>query len=204
MPSPSQRYPRFAERYDAGDVPWDHADPPPEVLELVPTLPAGRALDLGCGYGRAALFMARLGWTVDGVDFVARAIEIARERAVVAGLAGRVQYHHGDVADLSFLTGTFDFALDVGTFHSLDRGALEAYASGLARLLRPGAPYLVFVHLGPAAPDETDGPPWVGEATLVDLFADGFTLDHAEHGVTEIAGRPPRPSAWFWYRRALS
>jgi len=196
------RFWRFHERYAEGEVPWDQADPPPEVLALVPTLPAGRALDLGCGYGRAALFMARHGWFVDGVDFVDRAVEVARERAEAAGLTDRVHYHHGDVADLAFLAGPYDFALDVGTFHSLDPDAMSTYAAGLVRLLRPGAPYLLFAHLGPAAPDETDGPPWVAEAALRDLFADHFTLDRAEHGVTEIPGRPPRPSAWFWFRRA--
>ena len=40
-----------------------------------------RILDLGCGPGRASIYLARLGWQVDGVDFVPQAIATARQRA---------------------------------------------------------------------------------------------------------------------------
>lgn len=76
---------RLLELYQTGAVPWDQADPPPEVLTTAPSSPVGRALDLGRGLGRASLFMAGLGWQVDGVDFVPQAIAEATRRADQTG-----------------------------------------------------------------------------------------------------------------------
>ncbi len=216
------RYERFAERYAAGEVPWDHADPPPEVLAYVPTLPPGRALDLGCGYGRATLFIAGLGWQVDGVDFVPAAVREARARAEAAGLADRARFHEGNIAHLDFLAGPYDLALDVGSMHSLSQAELRGYHAGLLRLLAPGGVYLLFAHLqdkdqdplsvGIAAfPSEAAGttgtgnadlPRWLDEALMRKVFAVGFTLERVEYGTTQVAGKPPWPSGWFWWRRA--
>lgn len=193
-------YERLLELYQAGPVPWDHADPPPEVLEFVPTLPVGRALDLGCGLGRATIFLARLGWEVDGVDFIEQAVAEARRRAQLAGVAERAHFHLGAVDQLDFLTGTYDFALDVGCAHSFDPDQLRRYHAGLLRLLRPGASYLLFAHL-----NEADAAPerrrWLDEALLRTLFADGFTLTRVEYGQTQVGDQPPWRSAWFWFER---
>ncbi len=48
-----------------GQVPWDRALPPPEVIALAAELPPGRALDLGCGYGRASIYLAQHGCRCD-------------------------------------------------------------------------------------------------------------------------------------------
>jgi cyclopropane fatty-acyl-phospholipid synthase-like methyltransferase len=143
-----ERYERLKEMYAAGPVPWDHTDPPPEVLALIPTLPPGRALDLGCGLGRASIFMARHGWQVDGVDFVPQAIAGAKQRASQAGVTG-ASFHTGSVTDLSFLDGPYDFALDVGCAHNFPANELRHYHQALKRLLKTGAIYLLFAHLGP-------------------------------------------------------
>lgn len=74
-------YERFIERYETERIPWDDPLPPPEVIQLAARLPAGRALDLGCGFGRAAIYLAQQGWSADGIDFVAQAIDEAQRRA---------------------------------------------------------------------------------------------------------------------------
>jgi 2-polyprenyl-3-methyl-5-hydroxy-6-metoxy-1,4-benzoquinol methylase len=74
---------RFQQAYQSGDLPWDTNISPPELVEVVEglrALPAGRALDLGCGTGTNSLYLARHGWKVTGIDFVAAAIERAREK----------------------------------------------------------------------------------------------------------------------------
>lgn len=197
------RYDRFAERYAAGDVPWDHADPPPEVLAFVPTLPVGRALDLGCGFGRAALFMAGLGWQVDAVDFVAAAVDVARARAAAAGLADRIRVHVGDITDLAFLDGPYDLALDVGSLHSLEAAELRACHAELLRLLRPGAAFLLFAHLDTPGAPAVDADPrrWLDDSLLHAVFGTGFRLERVERGTTQVGDNPPWPSAWFWFRR---
>lgn len=191
----------FIERYAAGRVPWDDEMPPPEVVELVSRLPPGKALDLGCGYGRAAIFMARCGWQVDAVDFVPQAITGAAERALAAGVADRIRFHVASVTDLSFLSGHYDLALDVGCMHVLAGAGLQAYYSELCRLLRPGGHYLLFVHLQDEdAGGETDAR-GLPESTVDTLFADAFSLQHIEHGITQVDDRPPWRSAWYWFQR---
>ena len=46
-----KKHERMEEIYESGSIPWDQTDPPPEVIDLAAQLPAGRALDLGCGLG---------------------------------------------------------------------------------------------------------------------------------------------------------
>ncbi|MCA9518221.1 MAG: class I SAM-dependent methyltransferase, partial [Myxococcales bacterium] len=68
--------------YEAGDLPWDEPVPEPFLVEAVEAgaLPRGRALEIGCGTGMNARYLARAGWEVTAVDLAPKAVEIARER----------------------------------------------------------------------------------------------------------------------------
>lgn len=191
---------RFVERYQAGGVPWDDRLPPPEVVALAAELPPGRALDLGCGFGRAAIYLAQLGWRVDGVDFVPQAVAEAQRRATAVHLADRVQFHAASVAELDFLTGVYDLALDVGCFHALSAAQQAGYAAQLRRLLRLGGQYLLYARLQEVGREQEDGPRGMEETAVLTLFTDGFVLDRVERGVTEMKDAT-WASAWFWLRR---
>lgn len=193
----SDIYERLLQQYETGQVPWDEALPPPEVIELAAQLLPGRALDLGSGYGRAAIYLAQQGWQVDAVDFIAQAVAEAAARAQAAGVAG-VTFYHGAITDMSFLRSPYDLALDVGCMHSLAPPQLLAYRNEVRRLLRPAGMYLLFAHL--REPDAADAR-WLDEALLLALFADGFQLEKVERGVTQVADNPRWPSAWYWWRR---
>lgn len=190
---------RFTERYTNGQVPWDDTLPPPEVQALVAPLPPGRALDLGCGYGRTSIYLAQHGWQVDAVDFVPQAIAEANRRATAAGALARIQFHVGSVADLHFVDGPYDLAIDVGCMHSLSAEMQASYRDGLLRLLRPGAAYLLFARLRNPTDDPADGPSGLDEVALRALFAP-FTLQKVTLGVTEGEDYSWR-SGWFWYVR---
>ena len=198
------RLERFVERYASGMIPWDDDLPPPELMSLVEEQAAGRALDLGCGYGRSTVYLAQHGWEVDGVDFVPQAVQGARERAVEAGVEDRTRFHAAPVADLSFLEGSYDLALDIGCMHAMSETELISYQEGLLRLLPEGATYLLFAHLRDAAEEDDDGPRWIEENRLLALFARGFILENAEYGTTQVGDKPPWRSAWFTYRRVAS
>ncbi len=197
------RLEKFVERYAAGMIPWDDDLPPPELMALVEERTVGRALDLGCGYGRSTIYLARHGWVVDGVDFVPQAVQGAIERAAEAGVADRIRFHVASVAELSFLDGPYDLALDIGCLHAMSETELISYHEGLLRLLPQGAIYLLFVHLWDTTDDESDGPRWIKEETLLSLFEKGFILDHAEYGVTQVEDRPPWRSAWITFQREV-
>lgn len=194
-------YDRFLERYEAGHVPWDDPQPPPEIMTLAAAFKPGRALDLGCGFGRVSIYLAQRGWSVDGVDFIPRAIEAARERAAAAGVGDSARFYVASAAALDFLAPSYDLAVDIGCMHSFNEGLLRAYRSELARLLRPGGLYVLFAHLrDEGEPTIDDGPRGIPERIIRELLDDGFELERVEHGVTQVEDRPPWNSAWFWYR----
>lgn len=198
-PEQQESLTRFIERYTNGQVPWDDTLPPPEVQNLVATLPSGRALDLGCGYGRTSIYLAQRGWEVDGVDFVPQAITEARRRAAEAKALAHIQFHIGSVADLHFAKGPYDLAIDIGCMHSLGEPLQRAYRDELLRLLRPGAAYLLFARLRNPDDDPADGPSGMDETTLRAIFAP-FQLQKSEIGVTTGEDYSWR-SGWFWYLR---
>ncbi|NJL26785.1 MAG: class I SAM-dependent methyltransferase [Thermoanaerobaculia bacterium] len=84
---------------------------------LVPA--GGTVLDVGCGAGVEAIFMASLGFEVIGVDRSEAGLEIARERAKTAGVG--VEWRLGDALALPVETESIDLALDRGCFHVIAR-----------------------------------------------------------------------------------
>jgi cyclopropane fatty-acyl-phospholipid synthase-like methyltransferase len=195
-----KKHERMEEIYESGSIPWDHQDPPPEVVEIVSILPVGRALDLGCGLGRASIYLAQHGWQVDGVDFISQAIKQARQRAAQANVTERVNFHLSPVTDLSFLKGPYDFALDVGCAHGLTEKELQDYHQELVRLLKPGAVYLLFSHLNEEN-TASEAQNWIDEFNLRKLFETSFQLEKVEHGKTQVNDQTPWRSAWFWFRK---
>jgi SAM-dependent methyltransferase len=122
---------------------WDTGLTPPEVTSAIDQFKQpGRALDLGCGTGTNAIYLAQHGWHVTGIDFSPKAIELAQGKAQRAGV--EVDLHLGDVSRLDFLFDTFDLILDIGCLHSLDRESRKRYATQLRRLTHPGSKFLLF------------------------------------------------------------
>jgi SAM-dependent methyltransferase len=98
----------------------------------------GRALDLGCGPGRNALHLARLGFQVDAVDLSPAAVAWAEDRAREAG--ADIRFHRGDAFALAAteLSGPYDLVYDSGCFHHLPPHRRVSYLALLDRALAPG------------------------------------------------------------------
>jgi cyclopropane fatty-acyl-phospholipid synthase-like methyltransferase len=198
-----KKHERMEEIYESGSVPWDQVDPPPEVIELASSIPAGYALDMGCGYGRSSIYLAQRGWKVDGVDFVSQAVKEATERAKQAGVVDRVNFFESAVTDIGFLTGGYDLVLDVGCAHGLTEAELGQYHQEVLKLMKPGGIFLLFAHLNEES-TPTDERNWLDESTVKSIFSIGFKLEKEEHGQTQVNDQAPWRSAWFWYRKEAS
>lgn len=108
--------------------------------ELADALP-GRALDLACGEGRNALWLAARGWDVVGVDFSAVAIDRARRRAAEDGIV--LDLRVGDVLALP-VEPEFDLALVA--YLQLPEHERAALVALVRRALRPGGTFLLVAH----------------------------------------------------------
>lgn len=85
------------QRYSEARPVWS-GDPNPVLVEEVAPLAPGTALEVGCGEGADAIWLAGHGWQVTGVDFSAQALARAAER-VPASLAGRTRWERADIRD---------------------------------------------------------------------------------------------------------
>ena len=124
-------------------LPW-HREQPPTLLQARGRAAnyAGRALDLGCGEGVNAVYLAQQGFSVVAVDFVTAALAAAKTRAEHAGV--EIEFHEGDVVDYEAPTA-FDLVLDSGCLHHLPQGKVGAYRARLDEWLAPEGDY-VLVH----------------------------------------------------------
>ena len=143
------------------------------LAEVVSTLEPGTALDLGCGEGADACWLAERGWTVVAVDISDTALKRAAEAAGAQGLSDRIDFTQHDLSD-SFPDGTFDL-ISAHFLHSMipfDRPRVLKHATGV---LRPGGVLLIVDHAGP--------PPWASklahhhEFPSADEVVDGLNLD---------------------------
>jgi len=148
-----------------GKPPWDTGTSPPELMEFLQDHLPGHALDLGCGTGTNAITMAKHGWNVTGVDFMARAIRTARKKTTQAGL--QIQYMVSDVTRLENLPGPFNLILDIGCFHNLTLQEKRVYQANISRLLSPNGSFLLYGFLK-ADPNAYRG---IDETDMVDLSA---------------------------------
>jgi SAM-dependent methyltransferase len=125
--------------YRFGRPRWDGSEPQPELAALTRERPPGRALDLGCGTGTDAIYLASQGWEVVGVDFVPEAIATARSRAAAAGSAAT--FVVGDATRLrqAGISGDFGLVIDVGCYHAIPARLRDAYAAEVAAVTTPGA-----------------------------------------------------------------
>jgi len=170
--------------------PWDSGVPPPELVAAVEgpeALDPGRALDLGCGTGTNAVYLARRGWEVTAIDVVGRPLRMARRKADAAGVSP--WFVRGDVTRLPDLGvgGGYRLVFDLGCFHSLTPARRDAYAAGVTAAAAPGATFLLYGF----APGAMPGAPGVTEDELRHRFP-GWEVREATKG-TE------RYESW-WYR----
>ena len=109
-----------------------------EVAGLTP----GRALDVGCGEGADAIWLARSGWAVTAIDISDVALGRAREAARLAGVA--VEWVCGDALQTVFPAGSF--ALVSLQYPALPKAAGEVAARTLLGSVRPGGLLLAVFH----------------------------------------------------------
>ncbi|MEE6177824.1 class I SAM-dependent methyltransferase [Mycobacterium sp. 050134] len=140
-PDDARRF--WEERYRSAERVWS-GRVNARLAEVAADLAPGRALDLGCGEGADALWLAERGWRVVAVDVSATALQRAADAASARNLADHIDFQRHDL-DETFPDGTFDL-VSAQYFHSparLDRGAVLRRA---ADRVNPGGVLLIVDH----------------------------------------------------------
>jgi SAM-dependent methyltransferase len=121
--------------YQTGPAAWDIGRPQPAIMRLASEGAfAGAVLDVGCGTGENALYVASLGLPVLGVDVAVTALAIARAKAADRGI--EVEFAEADAFQLERLGRRFETVLDCGLFHTFDADERPRYAASLASVTK--------------------------------------------------------------------
>lgn len=183
----------FDDVYREGTAPWDIGRPQPEIVRLAEEgAIVGDVVDLGCGTGENALYLAGLGRRVLGLDGSPEAI--ARARAKAAERRLDVPFVVGDALDLGRLRRRFETGIDCGLFHTLADGDRRRYAHSLEEVLSPGSVLhlLCFSDEEPPGP----GPRRVSEDEIREAFRSIFALTRIRAGRFESRIHPGGARAW--------
>jgi len=111
-----------------------------ETSDLTP----GRAVDLGCGEGGDAIWLAEQGWQVTAIDFSESGLRKAAEHAAERGVADRIEFRQADLRTWTPDGEQWDLVTSC-FLHLLDHGMLEATRQ-MAAAVAPGGTLLVAGH----------------------------------------------------------
>jgi len=192
-------------RYELADTPWDSGRVDPELRRLIEagdsTMPArgARVLELGCGTGTNAIYLAEQGFDVTAVDVAPRAIELAQARAAMKVVATPPRFVLADVVklddDLLSEVAQIDLVFDRGCYHCVRRaGLLGGYLATVRRLTVSGSRLLILA--GNPDAGEPGGPPKVTAAELMADFEKLCRIDRLAAVRFEEADGSEGPLGW--------
>lgn len=191
--------------YADGDLPWDTGEEDVHLVAAIERhgIEAGKGLEIGCGTGTNAVFLAQRGFQVTAFDLSALAIEQARDRARQAGVS--IDFQQADMLHLPDWSERFQFVFDRGVYHVLRRENVEAFLDALVKLIDDRGLYLVLAGNANEVDPPEGGPPRVTASELCCELEPAFDLIELREFRFEanIGGEPVTPLAWsaLWRRK---
>ena len=189
--------------YRLGFTPWDGHPLAQSLRNLVegnpsqgsPALPAGAALELGCGTGDASIYLAKQGWQVTAVDFVPAALDKARTKAHVESVD--VNFVHADVRHLrqAGITGPVQLIVDNGCLHNMNDDDRDSYVREVSAVAAPDARLLIVAFV----PGGRFGVRGVDRTEMARRFASGWTLVSA--GDERELDAEKTPTRYYLFQR---
>jgi SAM-dependent methyltransferase len=168
-----------------GRPPWDIGRPQPAIERLAETGQiTGLVMDAGCGTGENALYLAKRGFQVVGIDGAPTAIAKARAKAKERGISARFEV--ADALDLPNTLGPFDTVIDSGLFHVFSDDERIAFREGLVRVVRLGGTYFMMC-FSEREPGDW-GPRRVTQNEIRSTFSSGWRVNYIEPSAFDVNG----------------
>lgn len=181
----------WEERYEQKKTPWDTGRPDSHLVRLVSSWPksGGRVLEVGCGTGTNAVWLAQQGFQVTGVDISSGAIEQAKQRAGQSG--AECCFAAGDFLSQQPEGGPFSLLFDRGCFHCMGTDERRSlFVSQAAACLEPGG--LWFSLIGNSDQQiEGQGPPRLSAAQICASIEPAFEVLRLESCLFDASNNPP-------------
>ncbi len=157
------------------ELPWEEGQPAAELVALIESgiVEKGAALDVCCGSGNSAVYLAAQGFVCHGIDISPTAIGYARQKASKAG--GKCELITGDVLQLPYPDNTFSLVFDRGCFHSISPSDRQTYIQGIYRVLKPSGKYQLMCF---STKDHRDGPPYAFSPKDIRHYFTLFKIHH--------------------------
>jgi cyclopropane fatty-acyl-phospholipid synthase-like methyltransferase len=183
----------------AGHAPWDIGRPQKAIIDVADQI-TGSILDAGCGTGENAIFFAKRGHKVTGIDFLDWPIYNAKRKAAERGLTATFLVM--DALALKDLPEVFDTVIDSGLFHVFNDDDRRRYVEGLAAVVKPGG-RLFLLCFSDEEPGK-QGPRRVSAKEIRDAFGQGWIIESIEPtrfevrpDLKDITFSEGGPKAWF-------
>ncbi len=192
---------RFNEMYQNGDTPWELDRPDANLIREVverKILPC-KTLEMGCGSGSNAIWLAQQGFDVTGTDYSPLAIEKAKEKALEKNLEDhKLKLYVNDFLTQKVGDGDFEFLFDRGCFHTFaDHEDRVRFAENANAHLIPKGRWLSLI--GNAdAPKREDGPPVRTAKEIIDVVEPYFEILSLVAGFFDSKRETP-PRNWICY-----
>jgi SAM-dependent methyltransferase len=186
-------HPSWNDSYASGEPPpWDSGTPDPMLVEMIESreIAPGRTLEVGCGTGTNAIYLAQRGFEVVGVDIAPLAIEHARAKA-----HGCCRFETVDFLKEPPPGAPFHFVFDRGCFHTFDKGReRKRFAQNVADVLADGALWLSLIGSTEGPPREA-GPPRRSARDVIDAIEP--SLEILQFRSRELAVCGEQLKAWL-------
>ena len=190
----------YEERYQAGDVPWDHGMPDGNLIAWVKrwSIEPCKVLDIGCGTGEDSVWLAQQGFHTTGCDLSKTAVEQAKGKAVAASVD--CAFHTVDFLEDKLSGLSFGFAFDRGCLHCIKGEAdRRRFVENVAGHLTEAGLWLSLI--GNAdEPEREVGPPQLTAAEVAAAVEPRFEILSLEAGHFGSDQDDP-PRAWICLMR---
>jgi len=170
-------------RYPLESLPWELGRPRKVLVDLIEKelIKPGKTLDICCGAGTNAVYLAKKGFQVVGIDISSKAVEYAKKKAEQANV--KIKFMVQNFLKLPFGDEEFDFVFDMGCFHHVEVRDRDPFIEGVYRVLKKGGFYLIVCF------SYKNGPAWnhFTREQITRLFSNYFRIKEIKH-ISSVEG----------------